>query len=187
MLLKKLYELGLKQRMARKVMRDNKPATVAQALARLSDRKDIENPAGYLIRELEDGGYEEVLRVEKAPPVSKQSGSSSDAPMVSVGVSQTKIEMERLDAERTQKELSYRQERKALLQRFEGLSVDLKLQLKERWTRHLKRIVPNTPKRDEALKNQQFQKLAFLEIAKQFFGFLDEGLAPEAALLGMAA
>ena len=48
----------MKQRVARKVVREHDHQLVAQALESVARRQDVKNPAGYILRELEDGGYE---------------------------------------------------------------------------------------------------------------------------------
>jgi hypothetical protein len=62
-LFRKLQEVGLKQRMTRRVLNKYEHTLIARVLARIALRNDIKNPAGYLLQELEDGGYEESSRL----------------------------------------------------------------------------------------------------------------------------
>ena len=192
-LLRMLQDVGMKQRVARKVVREHDHQLVVQALESVARRCDVKNPAGYVLRELEDGGYDsewlespesahsEVSRTEKKPV------KHSDAPIVSRSVFETKAENERLEAQRLEKEKTYREEFKALYVRFQGLTEGLKSKLKTHWTEHLERTLPNTPRKQAMLKEQTFQRMAFKEVTERFFALVDGGLAPDGALVKMGA
>jgi len=112
----------------------------------------------------------------------------SDAPVAYGTPEQTRAEMAQLKAEGEEVEATYRQSVKALFERFQGLTDDaLKGELKSCWTRRLETLLPNTPKKSEMMKQEVFKRMAFKEVAERFFGYLDEGLAPELALEQLAA
>ena len=192
-LLRRLLGLGMRQRIARKVVREHDHQLVAQALESVARRHDVKNPAGYILRELEDGGYEtEWLET----PENASSGVShlerkpvkhSDAPIVSCSVWETKAENERLEAQRLEKEKTYREDFKALYDRFQGLTEGLKSKLKVYWTEHLDKMLPNTPRKQAMLEEQTFQRMAFKEVTERFFALVDEGFEPEGALVKLGA
>ena len=186
-LFRRLQSVGVKQRMTRKILNKYKHGLIAQVLDRVTSRNDIENPAGYLLRELEDGGYEEIAKPNVTAP-NKDHVKPSDAPVAYGTAEQTRAEMARLKAEGEEVEATYRQSVKALFERFQGLTDDaLKGELKSCWTRRLETLLPNTPKKSEMMKQEVFKRMAFKEVAERFFGYLDEGLAPELALEQLAA
>ena len=193
MLFRMLLRLGMKSRMARKVLKTYDHALVEKTLERVAQRSNLDNPAGYVICELKDGGYETEWREspESASSVvsrlEKKLVKHSDAPIVCRSVWETKAENERLEAERVSKEARYIEEFKALYVRFQGLTEGLKSQLKAHWTEHLERTLPNTPRKQAMRKEQTFQRLAFKEVTERFFALVDEGMAPEGALLQMVA
>ena len=186
-LFRRLQSVGVKQRMTRKILNKYKHGLIAQVLDRVTSRNDIENPAGYLLRELEDGGYEEIAKPNVTAP-NKDHVKPSDAPVAYGTPEQTRAEMAQLKAEGEEVEATYRQSVKALFERFQGLTDDaLKGELKSCWTRRLETLLPNTPKKSEMMKQEVFKRMAFKEVAERFFGYLDEGLAPELALEQLAA
>jgi hypothetical protein len=188
-LLGELIALGTGQRMARKLLRNHEHVLISRALEKVRLRTDLDNPVGYLIREVEDGGYEATpTSVKPASDVSRETSELlTRPPMTSVGVEQTQAEQAALEAERVAKQKAYQQDVKVLLQRFQGLSEDLKLELKARWTRHLETFLPNTPKKRMLLENRTFQKIAFKEVTTRFFELLDQGLSAERAFAQLAA
>ncbi len=188
-LLRKLLELGMKQRVARKLLRENDHLVVSGALERVALRGDISNPAGYVLREVEDGGYEEPLSLcdsfegsagERGPNLKK-----SDAPMMSVGVEETRSQVRALEAEREAQAAVSRSQVAVLLERFSGLSGEVKEALKARWTAAKEQMVPNTPRRDEILRDPKFEKMAFRDVTSRFFALLDGGGSAEMALAGL--
>ena len=127
-LLGELLALGTGQRIARKLLREHDHQLVASTLERVRARTDLDNPAGYLVREIEDGGYEgAALSVKPSSSVSRETSAS---PHTS-GYERTKAEFAALEAEKARKETAYRQEVQVLLQRFQALPDDLKAKLKE--------------------------------------------------------
>ena len=190
-LLRKLLELGMKQRVARKLLRENDHLVVAGALERVALRGDIANPAGYVLREVEDGGYEEPLSLsdeaETFGQERKPALRRSDAPMMSVGVKETRAQAQALEAEREAREALSRSQVQILLARFSELSGELKEALKACWTAAKEQMVPNTPRKAEILRDPRFEKMAFREVTTKFFTLLDGGLEPGEALKQMAA
>ena len=188
-LLRKLLELGMKQRVARKLLRENDHEVVSGALERVALRGDIANPAGYVLREVEDGGYEESLTLcdfsHQGSVVALSRGEkSSDAPMVSVGVEETRSQVAAAEAEREARAVVSRFQVRELLDRFSELSSDLKEALRVRWTAAKEEMVPNTPRRAEILRDPKFEKMAFREVVSGFFARLDGGATAEGALAG---
>ena len=188
-LLRKLLELGMKQRVARKLLRDNDHQVVSGALERVALRGDIANPAGYVLREVEDGGYEEPLALcdssETFASERKPNLKKSDAPIVSVGVEETRAEVQAIEAEREAQIALARSQVQILLSRFSELSGELREALRARWTAAKEQMVPNTPKKAEILRDPKFEKIAFREVASSFFAALDGGASPERALAGL--
>ena len=188
-LLRKLLELGMKQRVARKLLRENDHLVVAGALERVALRGDIANPAGYVLREVEDGGYEESLALgdlshQGFAVASPRCEKRSDAPMVSVGVEETRSQIAAAEAEREARAVVTRSQVRELLDRFSELSSDLKEALRVRWTAAKEEMVPNTPRRAEILRDPKFEKMAFREVVSGFFARLDGGATAEGALAG---
>ena len=188
-LLRKLLELGMKQRVARKLLRENDHEVVSGALERVALRGDIANPAGYVLREVEDGGYEESLTLcdvshQGSAVASPRCEKRSDAPMVSVGVEETRSQIAAAEAEREARAVVSRFQVRELLDRFSELSSDLKEALRVRWTAAKEEMVPNTPRRAEILRDPKFEKMAFREVVSGFFARLDGGATAEGALAG---
>ncbi len=188
-LLRKLLELGMKQRVARKLLRENDHEVVSGALERVALRGDIANPAGYVLREVEDGGYEESLALcdfshQGSAVASSKCEKRSDAPMVSVGVEETRSQIAAAEAEREARAVVSRFQVRELLDRFSELSSDLKEALRVRWTATKEEMVPNTPRRAEILRDPKFEKMAFREVVSGFFARLDGGATAEGALAG---
>ena len=125
-LLRMLQDVGMKQRVARKVVREHDHQLVVQALESVARRQDVKNPAGYILRELEDGGYEtEWLETPENSPsgvshLERKPVKHSDAPIVSRSVWETKAENERLEAQRLEKEKTYREEFQDALRPLSG-------------------------------------------------------------------
>ena len=189
-LLRKLLELGMKQRVARKLLRENDHEVVSGALERVALRGDIANPAGYVLREVEDGGYEESLALcdvshQGSAVASARCDKRSDAPMVSVGVEETRSQVAAAEAEREARAVVSRFQVRELLDRFSELSSDLKEALRVRWTAAKEEMVPNTPRRAEILRDPKFEKMAFREVVSGFFARLDGGATAEGALAGV--
>jgi DNA-binding transcriptional ArsR family regulator len=189
-LLEELIAVGTGQRMARRLLRNHDHDLIASALQRVRHRTDLENRAGYLIREVEDGGYQKTLELVKRSE--KVSRETSEAPatgsiVANDGVQRTKMEQAALEAERASKALAYQQSLQVLLQRFKGLSTDLQLELKARWTKHLEKMVPNTPRKAAMMEDEVFKKISFKEVTTRFFELVDQGLCSDSALAQLAA
>ena len=189
-LFRKLLELGMKQRVARKLLRENDHEVVSGALERVALRGDIANPAGYVLREVEDGGYEEPLglcdSLEGSAGERKSTVKKSDAPIVSVGVEETRSQLQAIEAEREAQIALSRSQVQILLSRFSELSGELREALRVRWTAAKEQMVPNTPKKAEILRDPKFEKMAFREVTSRFFALLDGGRSAEAALAGLS-
>jgi hypothetical protein len=186
---KKLFQdllaIGTGQRVARKLLREHEHAQIAQALRHVSQRKDVSNPAGYVVRELSDGGYKEIGLRNISAAVSRE--ATPAAPSSHLAAQRARSEMQQLEQERNEKEAAYREGLKRLLARFADLPEDVKLDLKGRWTTHLEQLVPNTSRKAELLKEPRFERLAFREVTMRFFDLVDEGLSTEHALARLAA
>lgn len=186
-LLEKLMALGTGQRVARELLRNHEHGLIAKVLEKVRHRADLKNPVGYLIRELEDGGYEDVsLAVKPSPMVSRETSTLASRPPLS-GYERTRAELAALEAEKARKEVAYRQEVQILLQRFQELPGDLKARLKTRWKHYLESLVPNVSRKAELMTERRFQKIAFKEVTANFFALLDQGLSTERALAQLAA
>ena len=188
-LLKELRGVGISERVARKLLREHEHELVEKVLRKAGELDGIQNLAGYIVREVQDGGYEDIssfVPVE-AETKAKTAAVYSDAPMVSPGVEATRRERDEMVAERAQKEEAYRRSVGQLLERFGQLSDHLKASLKVRWTEHLEKTLPNTPRKPELLKDQRLQKMAFREITSNFFALLDQGYVSENALYELKA
>ena len=184
MLLGKLQQYGVKQRMSRQLLNRHPHHLISQVLEHVSQRQNIESPAGYIIRELQDGGYTQVL-APRATPLTKT--PTEVAHISHQGVERTRIEREQLEAETQRKEAHYHQNLKALTARYHTLADSIKAQLKTLWTKRVEQMLPNTKRRKELLSDPTFQRLAFKEVTESFFGHLDQGLAPELAIDRAAA
>ena len=157
---------------------------MASTLERVRCRTGLENPAGYLVREIEDGGYEDAsLSVKPSSSVSRE---TLIQPQTS-GYERTKAEFEALEAEKARKEMAYRQEVQVLLQRFQALPDDLKSKLKAQVRVYLETLVPNTSKKAMLMEEQRFQKIAFKEVTANFFALLDQGFSTDHALTQLVA
>ena len=185
-LFQELVSIGVGQRVARKLLRQHEHAQIAQALKHASQRKDVNNPAAYVVREIKDGGY------QNHTPESRCSTGALKAPPAALPAShlasvRARSEAEQLERERQEKEAVYREELKQLLTRFSGLSAEVKLELKGRWTEHKERLVPNTSRKAELMKEPRFERLAFREVTMRFFNLVDGGFELAEALKQLAA
>ena len=183
MLLGKLQQYGVKQRMSRQLLNRHPHHLIAQVLDHVSQRQDIENPAGYIVRELEDGGYNQVL----APRATPSPKETPEALISHQGAERTRTEREQLETEKQHKEVQYRQNLKALSERYQTLADSIKAQLKTLWTKRVEQMLPNTKSKKTMLADPTFQRIAFKEVTESFFEHLDQGLAPELAIDRAAA
>lgn len=183
-LLKELRRVGVSERVARKLLREHEHELVAKVLKKAGELDGIQNLAGYIVREVRDGGYEELssfVPVETTTEA-KKTAVVSDAPMVSPGVEATRRERDEMMVERAQKEEAYRRSVGQLLERFGQLSDHLKASLKVRWTEHLEKTLPNTPRKPELMKDQRLQKMAFKGVVERFFELFDQAQDSQRAL-----
>lgn len=186
-ILGELITIGTGQRVARKLLRNHDHGLITSVLEKVRHRSDLENRAGYLIREVEDGGYKDVsLSVKPSGMVSRETSTPPSKPPLN-GYERTRAEFEALEAEKARKEFAYRQEVQILLQRFQELPGDLRAKLKECWEHHLESLVPNTSRKAKLMEERRFQKIAFKEVTANFFTLLDQGLSTERALAQLAA
>lgn len=182
-LLGNLRKFGVSQRMSRQLLNRHPHKLIAQVLEHVSQRQNIENPAGYIIRELQDGGYPPV----QAPPATTSPKPTTNAPISHQSVNRTRTEQEHLETEKQLKEARYRQTVKTLLDRYQTLAEPIKAQLKTLWTKRVQQMLPNTARKKEMLQDPTFQRLAFKEVTESFFSYLDQGLAPRLAIARAAA
>ena len=169
MLLGRLLALDINPRTARNLLEKYDNGLIASVLERVAERSDLTNPAGYVIRELEDGGYE-------------NDWGSVDSKDV-----QVKPESRPVAKAVQEKTLAPRQGIQKLLGRYEGLSEDVKVRVKACWEAYLQRSVPNTARKKKMLENPVLQRATWREVMERFFGAIDQGLEPEQALLRLAA
>ena len=197
LLFQELLGVGMKSRMARKLLKTHEHELVKRVLERVAVRSDLKNPAGYIVCELEDGGYEaesleipttSSAKVSREKTVAGHSGAALglSAGSVSLSATQTKAESDRLEAEGLAKEARYREEFKTLRERFSGLSEGLRSQLRAFWNEHLERTLPSTRRKRAMMQEPTFQRMAFKEVTERFFALVDGGYDPDKALRHLA-
>lgn len=185
-----LVAVGMKPGVARKLLSTHQHDLITSALESAKLRPGIQNPAGYILNEVKQGGFAPMPQSVK-PSSSVSQGTRfrpNPSPIVHKTVQQTREEMAALEAEKRRKDQEWQRQGKALAQRFQQLSQDIQLKLKTCWTRHTETLVPNIANKAIVLQqNPAFQKTAFKEVAGKFFELLDQGLAPDQALIQLAA
>jgi DNA-binding Lrp family transcriptional regulator len=184
-LLKRLINIGMRRRVAKELLAQDDHAVISAALDRVKNRSDIKNKAGYVLREVREGGYEDERlaandsdeKANGATPVSRYSS-----------VERTRQEQEELAAESAAKQQSFERAVKALEARCTGLSEGVRAHLRECCQRYLGQMMPQTSRKElDGPAAKAFKRVAFREVMERFFGFVDQGLAEEEALgrLGM--
>ena len=186
-LLKRLTNIGMGRRVAKELLEQHEHTVIVGALERAKGRSDIKNRAGYVLREVRDGGYEEMaeLAVDEKT-FTEARATNSDAPRGYSSAEQTRAEMMAMETERLAEQQEFAQTLRDLQERCARLSEDLRGQLKECCHRHLAQLVPKTSRRESLMENPVYKKLAFKDVMERFFSFVDQGLRPEDALLQVA-
>lgn len=182
--------VGVSDRVARKLLREHKHELVAKVLRKAEELEGIQNLAGYIVREVQDGGYEDIssfVPVETATEA-KTTVMHSDAPMVSPGVEATRRERELFEAEKQRRAAESQSSLQKLLGRFKQLDQSVRDALKTyAATRHVETVVPNVSRKDELMKDERFQKIAFRETVERFFEIFDLGNGEDGALAVVCA
>ena len=184
-LLKELRGVGMSDRVARKLLREHEHELVAKVLRKAGELEGIQNPAGYIVREVQDGGYEELSGLVPVETVieAKTTVMVSDAPMVSPGVEATRRERELLEAEKQRRAAESQSSLQKLLGRFKQLDQSVRDALKTyAATKHVESVVPNVAKKDELMRDERYQKIAFRETVERFFELFDLGNGEDGAL-----
>lgn len=186
-LLKRLTNIGMSRRVAKELLEQHEHGMIVAAIENAKGRSDIKNRAGYVLREVRDGGYEEMreLAMDETPPRDTRA-TDSDAPRVYSSAELTRAEMMAMEAEKAAKQQEFAQTLRDLQERCARLSEDLRGQLKECCHRHLAQLVPKTSRREMWMENPVYKKLAFKDVMERFFGLVDQGIGPEEALLQVA-
>lgn len=181
-LLKRLINIGMRRRVARELLGQDDHAVISAALDRVKSRSDIKNKAGYVLREVREGGYEdEGLAADDR----EQHGKATGATPVSrySSVERTRQEQEELAAESAAKQQSFEHAVKVLEARCTGLSEGVRAHLRECCYRYLVQMTPQTSRKElEGPAAKAFKRVAFREVMERFFGFVDQGLGEEEAL-----
>ena len=184
-LLKELHRVGVSDRVSRKLLREHEHELVAKVLRKAGELDGIQNLAGYIVREVQDGGYEDVssfLPVETATET-KMTVMVSDAPIISPGVEATRLERELFEVEKQRRAAERHSSLKKLLERFGQLDQSVRNALKTyAATRHVENVVPKVAKKDELMRDERYQKIAFRETVERFFELFDLGNDEDGAL-----
>lgn len=206
-LLKKLREYGVSQRVARQLCSEHDHEIIKSSLDAAPTLSGVKNVAGYLVAMIKDGGYEQIQNSQsteqkKAPQVTGRPSnyahltndnvklhrhktvkmdSSVDAPITYRTPKQTQTELLAIEEKKQKEEQTYRAKGSLLANRFKTLSEDVKQCLKQFASAYLAESVPVTQKRQEMLQDKTFQKLANRTVLENFFDLIDQGLNQEQA------
>jgi len=184
--LRELIKLGVSQRVARELCRENDHQLIVEVLKTAPHRPRVKNLPAYIVSEIKDGGYrqERVETNAKPQPQTRQlrEAGSQDAPVTYRTPEQTQQEHQSLEKERVQKEQSYREQGRVLASRFLNLANDVQLRLKLLASIQLTKELPQTGNREQMLKDRTFQRLANRTVLERFFDWLDKGLDTGQAL-----
>jgi cell division septum initiation protein DivIVA len=186
-LLKRLTNIGMNRRVAKELLEQHEHGLIVAAIENVKGRPDIKNRAGYVLRLLRDGGYEEMRKLAMdEKPLKDTRATESDAPRVYSSAELTRAEMMAMEAEKAAKQQEFAQTLRDLQERCARLSEDLRGQLRECCQRHLAQLVPKTSRSEMWMENPVYKKLAFKDVMERFFGLVDQGFGPEDALLQVA-
>ena len=105
-----------------------------------------------------------------------------DAPIAYRTVEETRTEQQALETQKLEQEQKYQKTSQQLAERFKKLSQDLQLRLKLIASVHLSKLVPVSGKREEALRDKTFRRMANRAVLEQFFEWVDQGLDEAQAL-----
>lgn len=174
-LFKRLINVGMRRRVARELLVAHEHDVIVAALDRVKNRSDINNKAGYVLREVKEGGYEvEMPTGNTTEMVETESSRYSSA-------ERTRLEQEELEAERLAKQQRFDQALRGLEVRCGQLSEGVRAHLRDCCQRYICQLAPqNANLKGPASK--AFKKIAFKEVMERFFGLLDHGVAEEEAL-----
>ena len=196
--LRGLCEHGVSQRMARKLCRENDHELILSVLDAAPKRPGVQNLAAYIVSEIQDGGYEQTSEGQKnghqvsggrsnyAHLTPKKINSTRhktvkaiapiDAPISYRSVQETRTEQQALETKRLEKEQDYQNKSRQLANRFKDLSEDLQLRLKLVASVHLSKLLPDSEKREEMLRDKIFRRMANRTVLESFFEWVDKGL-----------
>ena len=196
--LKGLRQHGVSQRVARKLCNDHDHELILSVLKTAPQRPGIQNLAAYIVSEIQDGGYEQPSGEQKNGH--QVSGGRSnyahltnkkikalrhktvkditpiDAPISYRSVQETRTEQQALETKRLEKEQDYQNKSRQLANRFKDLSEDLQLRLKLVASVHLSKLLPDSEKREEMLRDKIFRRMANRTVLESFFEWVDKGL-----------
>lgn len=178
-LFKRLVNVGMRRRVARELLVAHEHDVIVAALDRVKNRCDIKNKAGYVLREIEEGGYEVEMPTGDTPEmVETESSRYSSA-------ERTRLEQEELEAERLAKQQRFDQALRGLEVRCGQLSDGVRAHLRDCCQRYICQLGPQNSRKGSLLQgpaSKAFKRIAFKEVMERFFGLLDQGLAEEEAL-----
>ena len=209
-LIRKMRDLGVSQRKARQLCREQDHKLIEKVLNTAPKRSGIKNLAAYIVTEIQDGGYENHLGLQngqKKDPLGSPRRSctyahltndninrerhsnvkpETDAPIGYRSVEETQAEFQQLAHDQNAREISYQERGRDLAKRFQSLSGDIRQQLKTIALTYLEKSVPETPRRAEMLKEPAFRKAANRTVLERFFEWTDKGLRAEQAFERLA-
>ena len=200
-LIRRMRDLGVSQRKARQLCREQDHQLIKKVLTTAPKRNGIKNLAAYVVTEIQDGGYENHLGLQngqkKDPPgspsrsyahltndnINRERHSNvkpeTDALIGYRSVEETRAEAQLLAEEQNTRETSYQLRGRELAKRFQSLSEDLKSRLKLAASAYLEKSLPETSRREEMLKEPAFRRSANRTVLEHFFEWTDQGLRVE--------
>lgn len=183
-LLREMQSIGVKQWKARQILNGHDHEVIGDVLDEIRERDDLKNPAGYLVRALE--AQQDGSAAEKAIVSTVVSAAASDLIPIgskSPGVEATRRERELFEAEKLRRSAESQNRLQKLLGRFKELDQRVREALKTyAATRHVENVVPNVTKKDELMRDERYQKIAFRETVERFFELFDGGKGEDGAL-----
>ena len=187
--------------MARKLCRENENELIKEVLDTVPQLAGVENLAGYLVTAIRDGGYKldkkngrqvsgdrsnyahlTGLNIKANRHKTVKENPTVDAPIAYRTVEETRTEQQALETQKLEQEQKYQKTSQQLAERFKKLSQDLQLRLKLIASVHLSKLVPVSGKREEALRDKTFRRMANRAVLEQFFEWVDQGLDEAQAL-----
>ena len=183
--LKGLQQHGVSQRVARKLCNDHDHELILSVLKAAPQRPGVQNLPAYIVSEIQDGGYKEQLptrptrRLRSSHPKIE---ATPAAPVIYRSPEQTQEEFRELEAEKLEKEKSYKEQSRVLAKRFRYLAEEVQLHLKLLASIQLTRDLPQTGNREQMLKDKTFQRMANRTVLENFFRLIDKGVGTKQAL-----
>ena len=184
--LRELIKLGVSQRVARELCRENDHQLIVEVLKTAPHRPRVKNLPAYIVSEIQDGGYNEQKTT--APPARKSTSTSPKmqsiptAPVTHRSPEQTQRDLLKLESEKLAKEKAYKEQGRVLAKRFRNLAEEVQLHLKLLASVQLTRDLPQIGSREQMLKDKTFQRLANRTVLENFFQWIDKGLGTTQAL-----